>query len=150
MVRNLLAKERRHFRIFAAGLLILPILANTLTGAPPAWASCTPSPQQNLYVQILTSRGMDPGPLPAQEAEYVRLLASHGIGSTTGDTCNLAQSAYAILVPISRSRMTLDQVANEITRQSGLSHQQAMWMMDSVFNSFGFPPTCDLAPNKIC
>ena len=93
---------------------------------------------------------MDPGPLAVQEAKYVQLLASRGISSTTGDNCNLAKSAYAILVPISRSTMTLRQMVNEIMMQSGMSRDKATLTMNSAFDSFGFPPTCALAPNKTC
>lgn len=133
----------------AAAVMIL-ILTKAIADAPTAWASCSPSPDQVAYVNMMKSRGMVPGPLPSQEARYVELLASRGLGSTTGDMCFLRQSAYSILVLTGRSEMTLDQIVKEISRQSGLGHDQATWVMNSAFNAFGFPPTCDLAPNKTC
>jgi len=93
---------------------------------------------------------MNPGSLARKEAKYVRLLQSNGIDSTVGDTCNLANSAYSVLIPIMKSEMTLDALEDDIMRQSGLSRAQAAYIMQSVFDSFGFPPTCDLAPNRMC
>lgn len=122
----------------------LSMLAHAVVGAPPASASCS-SPFKDMYIKILTLRGFNVGPLDDQEKNYVQLLASNGIPKKPGATqCDYAVTAYPVLLGIASSRRTMDQTAADIMQQTGLNQAQAQLMMNSVFNAFGFPPTCDL------
>jgi hypothetical protein len=127
-----------------AVVLMLLMLGGALISTPTASASCS-SDRKTQYIQLLDSRGQQAVGLDDKETRYLQLLKSNGVPMVAGRTsCEYALTAYQVLYPIANSSMTLGQVVAAIMKETGMNHDQASSMMNAVFNSFGFPPTCDM------